>query len=97
VVWDGVIVLYEGTNVEDNFPRSFNHLMINDPRWCISVYEFEGDYSVLDTHFHLAQHGQFPLDPPDMSFLRLFGQADGFGERFILIIFCNERFDFVDI
>jgi len=84
--------------VEDNFPRRFNDLVINDLGEVYqSVYEFEGDYSVLDTYFHLAQHGQFLLDPSDVSFLRLFGQADGFGERFILIIFCNERFDFVDI
>ena len=65
--------------------------------WRTSVREFEADYSVLDTHFHLAQHGQLLLEPPEVFFLRLFGQADGFGERFILIIFRNERFDFVDI
>ena len=42
---------------------------------------------MLDTHFYFIQHGQILSDPLDVSSLSFFGQAEGFGESFILIIF----------
>lgn len=64
--------LYRGTNVDNNFPRRFNHHGLGGMLVC----ELDGGHPALDTYSELAEDGQRPSLPLDVLLLCFFGLAD---------------------
>jgi len=73
MVSDIAMMLHRGTNVDDNFPRRFNHFLNDDLGVDIRLsLNKRGGSPVVDTHFKFAHQAGQLSKPLDVHFLRLY-------------------------
>ena len=87
-------ILQRATNVDNGFPRRFDHLMnCCLQKWRISIPQLNGGSPIFNTHVKRGEHGQHLSKPFKVGLPRFLGPADGPRECSMLEVFRKQEFD----